>query len=156
MTVVSCSSRGPHEGEVDLLDIVPTWGRWLFLRNGSYRLGFHKNRRGAPAIGTRGEGVAGGKGAGGPAKGRRSASRANGGTKPRYATRRVMVRRDRAEARREGAPRPRGPALLSLPEPLEPPAGDPRVVDGVPGVAMPEIVLHRAEVGALVGEVVAA
>ena len=51
---------------------------------------------------------------------------------------------------------PRQLARASLPQPLEAATGDARVVDGVAGIAMAEIVLHGPEVGAPVGEVVAA
>jgi hypothetical protein len=47
-------------------------------------------------------------------------------------------------------------AILSLPQPLEPSGGDARVAHGVARVAMPEIILHRSEIGTLVGEIVAA
>src|SRR5436309_3526213 len=44
----------------------------------------------------------------------------------------------------------------SLPQPLETAPCYARVMDGVPRVAMPEVVLHGAEVGAPIGKVVAA
>ena len=47
-------------------------------------------------------------------------------------------------------------APTSLPQPLEAAAGHPRVVDGVPRVAVAEVVLHGPEVSTPVGEVVAA
>ena len=43
-----------------------------------------------------------------------------------------------------------------FPQPFEAPAGHARVVHGVPGIAMPEIVLHGAQVGAFVCKIVAA
>ena len=43
-----------------------------------------------------------------------------------------------------------------FPQPFEPATGHARIVHGVPGVAMPEIVLHGAQVGAPVGKIVAA
>ena len=38
------------------------------------------------------------------------------------------------------------------PEPFEPPTGSPRVVDGVPGIAVAEVVLDEAQIVPLVGE----
>src|SRR4051794_3048336 len=38
------------------------------------------------------------------------------------------------------------------PEPFEPPTGSPRVVDGVPGIAVAEVVLDETQVMPLVGE----
>src|SRR3954467_9671768 len=40
----------------------------------------------------------------------------------------------------------------AAPEPLEPPAVSPRVVDGVPGIAVAEVVLDEAQIVPLVGE----
>ena len=47
-------------------------------------------------------------------------------------------------------------AFLLFPQSLESPAGNARVVDGVARIPMAEIVLHGAQVGALVGQIVAA
>ena len=43
-----------------------------------------------------------------------------------------------------------------LPQSLEPSAGDARVVHGVFGIAMPKVILHRAQIDAGIREVVAA
>jgi hypothetical protein len=46
--------------------------------------------------------------------------------------------------------------LPLIPQPLEAATRHARVVHGMPGIAMPEIVLHGAQVGALIGKIVAA
>jgi len=49
-----------------------------------------------------------------------------------------------------------GLGLRLLPQPLEPMPGNTSVMSGVLGISVTEVVLHGAQVGALVGQVVAA
>src|SRR6476469_4374257 len=49
-----------------------------------------------------------------------------------------------------------GAAPTLFPQPLEAATGHARVVHGMPRIAIPEIVLHGAQVGPLVGKIVAA
>jgi hypothetical protein len=49
-----------------------------------------------------------------------------------------------------------GLGLRLLPQPFEPMPGNPGVMGGVLGIAVAKIILHRPEINALVGQVVAA
>jgi hypothetical protein len=71
---------------------------------------------------------------------------------PRHAIERVPAWAGRPEA---GWGTALSAAPTSLPQPLEAAAGDARIMDRMPRVAVAEIVLHRAQIGAPVGEVVA-
>jgi hypothetical protein len=42
------------------------------------------------------------------------------------------------------------------PEPVEPAGGGPGVVDGVPGIAMTQVILDETQIVAPVGEIIAA
>ena len=94
-----------------------------------------------PSPGTRREGAAGGK---------------HPRRRPPRALHPAAVMGRRAGVAPQDRDRPRagpseasgGRARASLPQALEPPPGDPGVVDGVPGVAVAEVVLHGPEVRA--------
>ena len=49
-----------------------------------------------------------------------------------------------------------GLGLRLLPQPLEPMPGNPGVMGGVLGISVAEVFLHRPQISALIGQVVAA
>jgi hypothetical protein len=49
-----------------------------------------------------------------------------------------------------------GLGLWLLPQPLEPMPGNPGVMGGVLGISVAEVFLHRPQISALIGQVVAA